>query len=93
MNALFLLFIKKLIEIHFYFSPVEKLVEGEGGSLYPGQGPHPPYVPCSGSPGGGGAGAWPTSVPGQVPGGHPGYPGLVPGKIYEWSLTNSPSCH
>ena len=64
---------------NFCFSPVEKLVEGEGGGLYPGQGPHPPYVPCSGSPGGGGAGAWPASVPGQVPGGHPGYPGLVPG--------------
>ena len=46
------------------FSPVEKLVEGEGGAaLYPG---HAPYVPCSGSPGGGGVAG------GGPPYGHPG---------------------
>ena len=61
-------------------------MEGEGGGLYPGGGAHPPYVPCSGSPGGGGAGAWPASVPGQVPGGHPGYPGLGPGEIITFRL-------
>ena len=54
------------------FSPssVEKLVEGEGGGLYPGG--HPPGypVPCSGSPGAGGT--WSSSVPAQ-PAPHPAY--------------------
>ena len=61
--------LKKFNEFFFvYFSPVEKIVEGDGAPLYP----HPPYVPCSGSPGGG---TWSSTVPAP---GHPGHPGYLP---------------
>ena len=55
------------------FSPVEKLVEGDS-ALYP----HPPYVPCSGSPAPGG-GTWSSSVPAPGHPGHPAYMGPGPG--------------